>query len=318
MGISGVIVAPISPISPEGKVDFKALHLLIEYLLSSGVDGICLGGATSEFCRFSIEDRAELVGRIAKQVVKRTRLVVAIGACSYCQAIELGDFAAERHVDAVLIPMPYFYRYSQDDLEHFCRVLARRMKVPSLLYNIPQFTNPLDAETSIRLLRTEPDLVGIKDSSGDRMRLKQFINAELGDEISLMIGQDNLFYDALEAGWSGIISGLGNLCPELLTGLYKAFRSGDRKKAQPYFVQIKRLSSELEKFPAPWGVKVGLEARGLDCGLPALPLSQNRIKQIERFQDWFAEWLKNDLQDLLENGKVDQAAHFTHDHASPQ
>jgi len=301
MKFSGVFIAPVTPISAEGQVDFEAFGGLVEGLLGSGIDGICLGGATSEFCRCRLEQRAELVRRVAQQLTKRTQLIVAIGACSYSESLELGNLAAEKGADAVLIPAPYFYPYSQEDLEHFFRLLAGNIRRPALLYNIPQFTTRLDAQTSIKLLKTEPNVIGIKDSSGDRRGLAQFTEAGLGGETSLIVGQDSLLYEALEIGWDGIVSGLGNLCPNLFLEFYEAFRSGNKSKALSHFSRIALLGSELEKLPVPWGIRAGLEVLGINCGPPALPLSSVRIEQIEGFKDWFTSWLKNDQKELVVN-----------------
>lgn len=292
MKFSGVFIAPVTAISSTGELNFEPFHQLIDYLLDFPLAGICLGGATSEFCRCPYDEKAKLVRRVAEQLAKRTQLIVAIGACSYSESLELGNLAAQRGADALLIPPPYFYRYSQEDLEYFYRSLAKELISPALLYNIPQFTNPLEVKTSIRLLQTEPNLIGIKDSSGDRKRLVQFSKEQFKEEKSLFIGQDSLFYDALDVGWDGIISGLGNLCPDLCTNFYTAFRSGRKEEALSQFARIEQLSSRLGKLPAPWGIRVGLAVLGIDCGPPALPLSSERTQQIEQFRSWFKNWLK--------------------------
>ena len=303
MKYSGVYIAPVTPLDSSDQIDFKRFEELIEYLLRGGVDGVCVGGGTSEYPRLSLKQRKQLISHASRQIGDRATVFGCIGTASFSGVLELGEHAARENVDAVLLTMPHFYLYRQSDLELFCREVSRRLRLPCLLYNLPDFTNPLEPETAIRLLQTEPGLIGIKDSGGDSAVFKQFVEAFLEKEVSLIVGRDALIHTALDAGWDGIVSGLGNLCPELLACLLDSFRIRDRKRSQACQIEINRISDFLQQMPVPWAIRGGLEVRGLPCGPPALPLTGERSDQMKNFQLWFSEWLENDLPRVV-GGKV--------------
>jgi 4-hydroxy-tetrahydrodipicolinate synthase len=218
---SGVFIAPVTPVDSSGRVALPLWNDLIGFLLDAGVDGLCVGGATSEYVHFTQGERTELMHCAAAGLKGRGKLFASIGASTYRQVLELGEQAVEEGADAALVPMPHFFRYQQVDLEHFCREVSQNLPLPCLLYNLPVFTNPLEIETTIRLLQEAPGIVGIKDSSGDSEALTRYPEAcrDARDATSLMVGKDIRIFDGLSSGWDGCVSGLGNLCPELVVEL---------------------------------------------------------------------------------------------------
>lgn len=295
MKFDGIYIAPVTPVTPDGSLDARRFEELLSFLLAGGVDGFCIGGGTSEYVRFSSAERKELFSIASGMLPPGKRLFAAIGDASLDGVIELGTCAGRLGVDAVLLPPPHFFRYSQDDLAEFYRRASRKLDSPVLLYNLPFFTNPLDYETSARLLDEEDGIVGIKDSSGLEDRFGRYVN-DFGNrddkDVSLLVGQDPFAYDALHLGWDGIISGLGTLCPELLVCLFRSFRGGDPGRAEQCQRMIREMAVWLDPLPVPWAIRFGLECRGLDCGAPALPLSGEREKQKRAFQAWFEDWLE--------------------------
>lgn len=295
MKINGIFIAPVTPVSEDGKINWDRYEELLAFLLEKGVDGFCIGGGTSEYVHFSNKERKRLFDVASALIPEGKRIFAAIGASSYSRAVDLGRHADKLEVDAVLLPMPHFFTYPQADLEEFCRQVSRSIDTPVLLYNLPFFTNPLDYETSARLLEEEEGIIGIKDSSGETGRFGPYAR-DFGNrtdkDISLLIGQDPFAFDALDAGWHGIISGLGTLCPELLVCLFRSFTSGDREKSRQCQQKIMDMNGQISALPVPWAIRFGLECRGLDCGAAALPLSHGREKQKKEFQSWFESWLE--------------------------
>lgn len=285
----------MTPVSENGGINWDRYETLLNFLLEKGVDGFCIGGGTSEYIHFSLEERKKLFEVAASIIPEGKRIFAAIGASSFSQAVDMGRHADGLEVDAVLLPMPHFFTYPQADLEEFCRQVSRSIDSPVLLYNLPFFTNPLDYETSARLLEDEEGIIGIKDSSGEADRFGPYardFGSRTDKDISLLIGQDPFAFDALEAGWHGIISGLGTLCPELLVCLYRSFTSGDRERSRHCQQIIRDMNEHISALPVPWAIRFGLESRGLDCGAPAIPLSTERKNQKKVFQSWFDSWLE--------------------------
>src|SRR3982751_1363890 len=230
--MKGVIAAVATPVDAGGRLNVNAFERLIDMLIDSGVDGVCLGGATSEYPNVSVADRRAAIDAAAPRVGRDTTLLIAIGAPSFHQVIELGEAAADAGCGAVLLPMPMFFRYRQHDLEAFSVEVARRLRSPVLLYDLPDFTNALEPATVIKLLRTDARIVGIKDSSGDVDHLAAYASACDGADRTLLVGHDRLFYQGLRAGWNGAVSGIAGFCPELLVGIYRNHTEGNAERAR--------------------------------------------------------------------------------------
>jgi 4-hydroxy-tetrahydrodipicolinate synthase len=207
-------------------------------------------------------------------------------------AIELGETAVEAGSRALLLPMPMFFRYQQEDLEAFCAYVSRALRAPCLLYNLPDFTNGLAPETVLNLLRAEEFIVGIKDSSGQIENLATFATARNGQPWSLLVGDDRLLRKGLECGWDGGISGVAGFCPELLIALYRSVVNDRQDETARLEVLLDELIEHLAPFPTPWGIRVGLAARGLDTGPLPLPATAARQEQIAAFTEWLRAWLR--------------------------
>jgi 4-hydroxy-tetrahydrodipicolinate synthase len=291
MTIAGLFAAVATPIHADGRVDFRTLDRLIDFLVEAGASGVCLGGATGEYPHFETADRKAVIQRAADRLPADRALVVGIGAPSMRQAIELGETAVEAGSRALLLPMPMFFRYEQEDLEAYCAHVSGALRAPCLLYNLPDFTNGLAAATVLRLLTNEEFVVGIKDSSGSLDNLAAFAQARSGRPWTLLVGDDRALFKGLQAGWDGGISGVAGFCPELLVAIYRSFVEGRREEAARLQALLDELISQLGPFPTPWGIRIGLAARGIDTGPLPLPVTPLRRRQIAAFREWLPEWL---------------------------
>jgi 4-hydroxy-tetrahydrodipicolinate synthase len=186
--------------------------------------------------------------------------------------------------------MPMFFRYEQADLEAFSAQVSGALRASCLLYNLPGFTNGLSIDTTLTLLRGEEFIVGVKDSSGEDASLRALAQARGDLPWSLLVGDDHLLRDGLLAGWDGGISGVAGFCPELLVAVYRSFTDGRLEDAARFQNLLDELISRIAVFPTPWGIKVGLAARGIETGPLPLPLTPARRQQIAAFTEWFPAW----------------------------
>lgn len=294
--LSGSFIAPATPVKADGSVDYPQFERLLDFLIESGVDGVCIGGGTSEYPHFDSIDRGKLISVAANVLEKRGKLLAAIGSSSYSRTLALGRHAEKIAPEALLLPAPHFFRYQQNDLEHFFRSVSSKLSVPIILYNLPIFTNPCDVDTALRLLQSESNIIGLKDSSGDREAIPAYRDGRQGHNFGLLMGTDPLIFDALETDWDGTISGLGNLCPELIATLVSSHRKGNVEKARRCQDIICRIATEFGKLPVPWAVRAGLEVRGYPCGPMAIPPCPERRDQIKEFQAWFEVLLDSELK----------------------
>jgi 4-hydroxy-tetrahydrodipicolinate synthase len=302
---AGVFAAAATPIHREGSVDLGSFDRLLDFLAERGMDGMVIGGGTGEYVHLTVEERACLTSRAVKRLGGRAVVMTSVGTSSVHSTIRLARMAADSGSRVLLLPMPYFFRYQQQDLAAFCEEVCRAANVPFLLYNLPGFTNPLDVDTCVDLLTRVPNLSGMKDSSGDPARLGPLAEARNGRNFSLLVGDDSLLLGALEAGWDGVVSGIACFAPELIAAIYRSYRSGATGKAAAYQEALDHLITYIVRLPIPWGVRAGLAARGIPTGPMHLPVTPERARQMVELQSWLAAWADERGFDLNEVWRLD-------------
>ena len=290
--MNGLFAALATPIDAAGRVDLATFDRLVEFLLMAGVDGMVVGGATGEFPHFQTRERADLVRRAAERLPRNRRLVVGIGGPSMRRVIKLGRVAIEAGAESLLVPAPFFFRYEQEDLRAYFAHVSRELNAPCLLYDLPDFTNPILPPTVFSLLREEQHIVGIKDSSGRAENIETFADERGAESWTLLVGDDRLMARGVKAGWNGGISGVAGFCPELMVRLHRSVVRGQTSETGRLEALVHELIERISVFPTPWGVRIGLAARGIDTGALPLPLTPRRRQQIESFNAWFPAWLE--------------------------
>lgn len=291
--VGGLFAAVPTPVQDDGGIDLSTFDRLVDFVVEAGVSGICIAGATGEYPHFETAERKALIRRAAARLPPDRALLVGIGAPSMRLVIELGEAAMEAGSRALLLPMPMFFRYEQQDLDAFCARVSRALRAPCLLYNLPAFTNGLERSTIVNLLRTEAHVIGIKDSSGEAANLPALAQERGNQPWSLLVGDDRLLRAGLQAGWNGAVSGVAGFCPELLVAIYRN-AAGTRSDETSEQLQgwLDELLSRLAVFPTPWGIRIGLAARGYPTGPLPLPVTPHRQQQIANFTAWLPVWLE--------------------------
>ena len=292
MTIRGLFAALATPVGPDGTVDLEALDRLCDFLIERGVDGVCVGGATSEYPKFELAERRAILTRVARRLPAGRTLLTAIGSSSLPRVMELGRAAFDHGSHAVLLPMPGFFEYRQDDLAEFCTQVSTELAGPCWLYDLPAFTNPIAPETTIALLEAAPHIVGVKDSSGEAENLARFATARGDRGWALLIGDDRLGYAAARQGWDGAISGIACCCPELFVALWRSLARGDDEEARGYQRLVDEFCVEFGSLPTPWVIRGGAaRARHRHRRAPDAAVGQAR-RRVERFAQWFAAWFE--------------------------
>ena len=291
--MKGLFAAVVTPVHADGRVDEETFERVLEVLLGAGVDGICLGGATSEYPHFDTVERTTLLRRAARLLPPDRVLLAGIGASSLRRTLQLGEAAVDAGTRALLLPMPMFFRYEPQDLQAYCAHVSRTLRAPCLLYDLPDFTNPVPRDMGLVLLRDEEFIVGLKDSSGRRENLAVFAAARGSEPWTLLVGDDRLLQAGVRAGWNGGISGVAGFCPELLLAVHRSAAQPAGEEAARLQASLEELIARISVFPVPWGVRIGLSARGIDTGPLPLPLTAARRRQVEEFQGWFQPWFES-------------------------
>jgi 4-hydroxy-tetrahydrodipicolinate synthase len=276
--------AVLIPRDAEGAVDERAFRHELEFLLAKEIRGIVLNGATGEYCAATAEEVARLLAICHETLDGRGEFLCSIGAASFAAGRALADLACGHGARALLLPMPHFFPYAQDDLRSYCAAMAASAAAPVLLYNLPRFTTPLEPATVVDLIATEPDIIGIKDSSGNL----DIFRALEGSRAHRFVGDDSVLVEALRQGvCEGGVSGVAGVLPELIRFLVFA-RDAENYPAAARLLE--ELIAQLSVFPTPWGLKLIAECRGIGPAHFLQPLSPRRERQACEFRAWFTPW----------------------------
>lgn len=296
--LRGVIAAALLPRDEEGRPEWDEFERMVAFLCASGVAGVCVNGATGEYARATPEERRTAVA-LARRVA-RDGVVVIAGEGSACTQTTIRCLrdAEAAGADAHLVPPPCFFRYRDDDVEQFYRAVAAAAERPVLIYNLPAFVTGVSCPAVVELLRSEPRIAGVKDSSG-QLDILELLTADPALGARRFIGNDWVLAEACRRGLAdGAISGVACVLPELIVALWEATLNGD----WPLSSRLERSLAEalqwIDAWPAPMGLEVLAEARGLRRCLPAVPLSPARREQAIAMRRWFESWWESQ-QDAL-------------------
>ena len=289
--ISGVFAALLTPRDSDGNVDLDSYRHQVFHLNRTALAGYALNGATGEFPT-STEKELENLLNATREEAPDAQLLCGIGAGSLRSVLCRGRIAEAANATAVLLPMPSFFPYRQDDLFSFVSAVASDLNLPILLYNLPQFTSGLDIDTILSLFEKHPNIVGIKDSSGSLEIVRTITAARLPN--ARLIGNDSALASALkEKVCDGVISGVACVLPELILSLYTATEGSEQ------FQQAEKLLNEfisrISVLPTPWGLKVASAVRGFSQETYPFPLSAQRQLEIAGLRSWFKSWYQQTL-----------------------
>ncbi|MGH9469980.1 MAG: dihydrodipicolinate synthase family protein [Terriglobia bacterium] len=271
--LRGVFTPMITPFSARGKLDEGAFRANLRFLSASGISGVLVAGSTGEAPHLTIPERLRLID-IARASVKPPQVLIAgAGLESTAHTIELSREAAQRGADAVLLLPPAYYKPAlrPDVLAAHFGAVADGVRVPTLIYSIPQYTGyRMDVEMLGRLAR-HPNVVGLKESSGD-FSFVQAILRKVPRNFSVFAGAAPVLIDALNAGAAGGILGQSNFAPSLCAAIYEAFRAGVLESAERLHQRLMILATEITVAWGIPGIKAAVDLAGGRGGAPRLPL----------------------------------------------
>lgn len=286
----GIFAALPTPCREDGTPYIECLDPLVDSLAGTGLTGICIGGATGEYLAYSLDERARMLDHLATRTRSRMPIIFGVGGESYRQVSWLIQTASGSGASSLLLPAPAYFRYDSNDLTEMVSCAAAASRLPVLLYLIPQFNGEISIEDALGLIKTAPNIAGVKDSSGHRASLLSLAEAKRRIPFSWFSGSDDVLLDALIHGADGAISGVASACPELVLGIYRTHEQGQMDEARQLQMYLNEFIIAIGEFPVPWGIRWAIEARGFSIGPPIWPVSARREAQAKAFQNWFASW----------------------------
>lgn len=284
--ISGIHAAILTPRIADDRVDTEALQNEIRFLLSKGVSSFSLNGATGEFCITTPEQLQLILSNVRKASEDQAEILCGIGAATSAMAIELAGIARNEGATGLLLPMPCFFPYQQEDLDAFCREVVANTPLPTLLYNLPQFTSGLHKETVRRLILEVPNIIGIKDSSGSLEILQDLTEHQV--DACRIVGNDSVLCEGLRKGLcDGAVSGVACVLPELIQSTFRQSANSSSKEFAECESLLNAFIEQLTHFPTPWGLKWIAEARGIFPATFSQPVTAHRKTQATQLIQWF-------------------------------
>ncbi|MCZ2135027.1 MAG: 4-hydroxy-tetrahydrodipicolinate synthase [Burkholderiales bacterium] len=282
--IRGSLVAIVTPMHPDGALDIEALKRLIDWHVESGTAAIVVVGTTGESPTVDVDEHALLIKTTVEHAAGRVKVVAGTGANSTKEAIALARYAQSVGADASLSVVPYYNKPTQEGLYQHFRAVAEAVPLPLILYNVPGRTvADLANATTLRLVEV-PNIVGIKDATGDiargsdLIRRLRLMEKTLGRRFGVYSGNDDSALALMAMGSDGVISVTANVAPKAIADLCRLALAGDLTGARAINDTLLPLHFDLFVEANPIPVKWALARMGR-CGATArLPMTTMSAK----------------------------------------
>ena len=291
MKITGILCPNVVPFKADRSINEGELRRYVSWLIDKGISGLYPNGSTGEFIRLSFEERIRVVEIVASETKGRVPILAGAAEPNVDLVLEACARYADLGCTAVSVTGPYYYKVSQESIEHYFRDLARRSPIDILIYNIPQFSNEVSLEVVKRLALDCPRIVGTKDSGRDMPRFMATLDEVKSQrpDFVCLIGCEEILLPTLLMGGDGGTIATSGVAPEAIMKLYHSFQRGDLAEAKR--IQFKILEIIKTMFAAgnfPEGFREGAALRGFDIGRERQPLSEREQTHLEEIRSKLA------------------------------
>ena len=283
----GAATAIVTPLNENG-IDFENFGRLIEWQISEGIDAIVVAGTTGEGSTLTDAEHKQVIKYCVEKVAGRVPVIAGTGSNDIAYAIELTKYACSVGADAMLLVTPYYNKATQNGLIKSFTAIADASDKPCILYNVPSRTGCNLTPESCAVLAKHPNIVGIKEASGNISQIAAVANL-CGEDFDIYSGNDDQIVPVMSLGGKGVISVLSNLLPAETSKICHDYLNGDVKSALSaqlkYLKLVDALFSEVNPIPA----KAAMAAMGFCENYLRLPLTpmepQNEAKLFELMRE---------------------------------
>ncbi len=280
----GSLVAIVTPMHEDGRLDLERFRTLIDFHVEQGTDGIVVVGTTGESPTVDFKEHHLLISTAVKHAAGRIPVIAGTGSNSTTEAIDLSVYAKDAGADASLSVVPYYNKPSQEGLYQHFRTVAEAVDIPQILYNVPSRTVADIANETVLRLSQIPNVIGIKDATGDMGRGFDLL-CRVPQDFAVYSGDDASSLALLLQGGHGAISVTANVAPKLMHEMCVAAFAGDLITARAANNKLLRLHRDLFIEANPIPVKWAVAQMGLiDTGL-RLPLTQLSVQYHKVIRD---------------------------------
>lgn len=282
--LQGSMVALVTPMHLDGKVDYQRLAELIDWQIEQGTHCLVAVGTTGESATLSMQEHSEVIRYFVKHVNGRIPVIAGTGANNTTEAIKLTQEAKEAGADCALLVAPYYNKPPQEGLYQHYKAIAAAVDMPQMLYNVPGRTVVDIAQETVERLADIDNIVSIKDATGSVARGEQLIKA-VGDRMVVLSGDDGTALELIKMGGRGNISVTANVAPRAMSEAFSAALRGDFTTAKAAHKVIEHLHRDLFIESSPIPAKYALNKMGMiDKGirLPLVWLSEQHHATIDQ------------------------------------
>ena len=273
--IHGSIVALVTPMHADGRVDTAALDRLVDWHIAEGTDALVAVGTTGESATLDVDEHIDVIRRVVVRAAGRVPVIAGTGANSTSEAIELTRAARDVGANAALLVTPYYNKPPQEGLYRHFKAIAEAVDLPQIVYNVPGRTGVDLLPATVARLAQVPRIVGLKEAKGDLVRVRELLALGLPAHFALYSGDDATARESILLGFHGDISVTTNVAPGAMHRMCVAARAGNAEQAAALDTPLAALHRDLFCEPNPIPVKWALEQMGRigpGIRLPLVPL----------------------------------------------
>ena len=285
---SGIGVAVITPFTSSLDVDYKSLRKLIDYLIDSDIDSLVAMGTTAEPSTISVEEKKQIFDFFVETTANRVPLVMGLGGnntAALVQSLQQLDF---KGFSAILSVSPYYNRPTQEGIYRHYKALDEATPLPLILYNVPARTAAnITAETTLKIAHDCPNVIGIKEASGDLVQGREILEGR-PEGFIVVSGDDETAIPLIQSGAEGVISVIAGGFPNLFKSGVQAAIEGDHKKADEITNLVQSIADQVYAEGNPGGIKAVLTLRGMienQLRLPLIPVAEAVGTALKTFVD---------------------------------
>lgn len=257
-------MALVTPFNVKGEVDYIALHKLIDFCITGGVEYLVSLGTTGESVNLSKEEKLDILNFTIEKNAGRVPLVAGFGGNSTHELIKDIEKFHFNGVDAILSVSPYYNKPTQEGIFQHYKAVAVAAPRPVILYNVPGRTSSnMLASTTLRLAEMD-NIIGMKEASGDFNQCMQIVKNKPKDFL-VISGDDNITLGLIAYGFDGVISVVGQAFPKIFTEMVRQSLNGNFEEARRLHFQLNDITDMLFAEGNPAGVKYALAVQSI-CG----------------------------------------------------
>ena len=275
--LQGSLVALITPMNQDGSIHYEQLRDLIDWHIESGTDGIVAVGTTGESATLSVEEHLSVIEETVKHVNKRVPVIAGTGANNTLEAIALSQAAEKAGADFTLSVVPYYNKPSQEGIYQHFKTIAEATSIPMIIYNVPGRTVVSMSNETILCLSEIPNIVGVKEASGNVGSNIELIN-RAPEGFAVLSGDDHTALPFMLCGGHGVITVAANAAPKLFADMCRAALQGNIALARELNDQLIPIYDTMFCEPSPAAPKWAVSALGKcepHVRLPLVPLTEN-------------------------------------------